>query len=61
MKTQLSWFDKIMTAVTFAEANEHETAREFLVSSGSTSENRQKGTECDVILPAELHGAKANS
>ncbi len=50
-----------MTAVTFAEANEHETAREFWVSSGSTSENRQKGTECDVILPAELHGAKANS
>jgi hypothetical protein len=61
MKTKISWFDRMMAAATFAEANEHETAKELLTGSGSNSENRHHCKDSDTCYAADLHGAKANS
>jgi hypothetical protein len=61
MKTKLSWLERIMAAVTFAEANEHATAKEFLVGTGSTAGNQRRCQDCDPILATDLHGANANS
>jgi len=61
MKTKLSWFDRIMSAVTFAEANEHTRARDILVTTGRKSEKEKKCTECDAILTTDMHGVEAHS
>jgi hypothetical protein len=61
MKTKLSWFDRIMSAVTFAEANEHTRAREILVTTGRKSEKEKKCTECDAILTTDMHGLEVHS
>ena len=53
MKTKLSWFDRIMTAVTFAEANEHAQGKSFLTTPDGKSEKRRKCKECDDILATE--------
>jgi hypothetical protein len=58
MKQKLSWFDKFMAAVTFAEANEHNRAIEFLPATGRKSERKQQCKECDAILTTDLHGAE---
>ena len=61
MKTKITWFDKIMAAVTFAEANEPAVGKEFL--SGTTRElgKEQKCKECDAVLTTDLHGAEVHS
>jgi hypothetical protein len=61
MKTKLSWFDRIMSAVTFAEANEHTRAKEILDTTGLKSEKEKKCTECDAILTTDMHGVEAHS
>jgi hypothetical protein len=43
MEGKLNWFDRMMSAATFAEAGEHETAREVL-SEGKTA--TKKTEEC---------------
>jgi len=53
MKTKLSWFDRIMAAVTFAEANEHAQGKSFLTTPDGKSEKRRKCKECDDILATE--------
>ena len=58
MKEKLSWFDKMMAAVTFAEANEHNAGREFLTGTGRKAEKKEKGKEREAILATDLHGAK---
>ena len=52
MKTKLSWFDRIMAAVTFAEANEHAQGKMFLTPD-SDSEKKQDCKDCEVVLRAE--------
>ncbi len=61
MKEKLSWFDRIMAAVTFAEANEPEAGREFLTTPGGKSVRQQKCKECEAILATDMHGAEAQS
>lgn len=61
MKIKLSWFDRIMTAAAFAEANEHGTAKKFLIGAENMSENKSNCKGCDVVLANQLQGAKANS
>ena len=46
MKKKLTQFDRIMAAVTFAEANEHDAGKSFL--KGSKTEQVNK--EYEVIL-----------
>ena len=58
MKTKLTWIDRIMAAVTFAEANEHVKAKELLNGSERTTANRR---ECDCLVAADLNGAEVNS
>jgi len=60
MKTKLSWFDRIMAAVTFAEANEHAKGKSFLNIPADGPE-KKNCRECDPILTADLHGAEAQS
>ena len=61
MKTKITWIDRIMAAVTFAEANEHDVGREFLPLTGRKSERNEKCTECEGVLTADLHGAEVHS
>lgn len=61
MKEKLSWFDRIMAAVTFAEANEPEVGKEFLTTSVDNTVKQQKREECDAILATDMHGAEAQS
>jgi hypothetical protein len=58
MKEKLSWFDKMMAAVTFAEANEHHAGKEFLTGTGRRVEKKEKCKECDAILTPDMHGAE---
>jgi len=61
MKEKLSWFDRIMAAVTFAEANEPDVGKEFLTGTVRKSEREQKCKECDAILTHDLHGVEVQS
>lgn len=61
MKTKLTWLDRIMAAVTFAEANEHAAAGELLKGRGNTEKYRTECPECGCILGSDLQGAEANS
>lgn len=58
MKKKLSWFDKIMAAVTFAEANEAVTAKGFLAGTEPKQEKKKESRDCEAILTTDLHGAK---
>lgn len=44
MKSLLTRLERWLTAITFAEANEHETARQILVVSDSQEQNSGKET-----------------
>lgn len=60
MKEKLSWFDRVMAAVTFAEANEPEKGKEFLTTTAKIAETEGKCRECDAILTTELHRAEVH-
>ena len=61
MNEKLSWFDRIMTAVTFAEANEHDAGKRFLAGYGLKSEGEQESKECGGLLTNDLQAAEARS
>jgi len=61
MKTKITWFDRIMAAVTFAEANEQETGERFLTGRGLKSERKQKCKGSGTVLARDLHGAEVHS
>jgi hypothetical protein len=61
MKTKLTWFDRIMAAATFAEANEHRVAKQILDTMVCVSETGRKCKECEQLLSSELNGAEAHS
>ena len=56
MKQKLSWFDRVMAAATFAEANEHGIAAEILA--GTEQKRNRKCKECDAVLTNDLNGAE---
>jgi len=58
MKEKLSWFDKMMAAVTFAEANEHSTGKEFVTTTQRKPEMKETRKEYDAILTTDMHGAE---
>jgi hypothetical protein len=58
MKRNLSWFDKTMAAVTFAEANEHTAGKNFLTITDGDSEKVQKCNKGDAALAPGLRGAE---
>ena len=61
MKTKITWFDRVMAAATFAEANEHETAKEFLAGAVNVAENKNRCKDCDANYAADTNGVKTNS
>ena len=61
MKQKLSWFDRIMAAVTFAEANEHKAGKEFLSGTESKLAREAKSKELHIVLAPDLQGAEAQS
>ncbi|MDH4320526.1 MAG: hypothetical protein OEV73_03415 [Desulfobulbaceae bacterium] len=58
MHKRLSMFDKIMAAVTFAEANEHTTAREFAKTDRHAEQTCWQQTGSCVADAAKM-GAKS--
>lgn len=55
---ELNEFDKDMTAVTFAEAGEHETARQAMAESGQgQQESRGHAAKKKPVVPMVLFGA----
>ena len=52
MKPTLTFFDRLMTAITFAEANEPELAREF-------ADDRKPVQTSPTHYPAKMTGGKA--
>ena len=61
MKTKITWFDKVMAAVTFAEANEPDLGKEFLSGTARKPGKEQISKERDDILATDLHGAEVHS
>ena len=61
MKTKITWFDRIMAAVAFAEADEQDTGKTFLTDTGHRTAREQKYKKCDTVLTADLHGAEVHS
>jgi hypothetical protein len=61
MKTKITWFDRIMAAVTFAEANEQDTGKSLLTDSGRKTNMAPKCKECNIVLTTDLHGAEVHS
>jgi hypothetical protein len=61
MKTKITWFDRIMAAVTFAEANEQDAGKTFLTVTGRKTAREQKCKKCDTVLTTDLHGAEVHS
>lgn len=61
MKTTITWLDRMMAAVTFAEANEHNAGKGFLAGTERKSVREQKCKECNAVITTDLHGAEAAS
>ncbi len=61
MHKRLSMFDKIMAAVTFAEANEHATARELAHDNGHADQNGWRQACGDVAVDAKTGGKSARA
>ena len=59
MKTKLTWFDRIMAAVTFAEANEPVEADHLLTGTKCESDKEEQCHERDVIITTDLQGIQA--
>jgi pyruvate kinase len=55
VRQKLSWFDKVMAAVTFAEANDYKTAKELI---GKTVKQAQKDLNEPEAILTDLHGAE---
>ena len=60
METRITWFDRIMAAATFAEANEQETGIKLVAGTGRKSEKTPHCKECDAVLVTDLQGVKAH-
>lgn len=61
MKRKLTWFDRLMTAVTFAEADEHDTGLKVLATPDTDAEKDKMAEPNEITLPADLHGAEIQS
>lgn len=58
MKTKLTYFDRLLAAITFAEANEPEMAEEFLGGRKSVPASRgsvAKRAGCDALATKVSH------
>ena len=58
MKTKLTYFDRLLAAITFAEANEPELAEEFLGGCKSVSVAKSpaaKKTGCEALTHQVSH------
>lgn len=62
MSNRISWFNRVMTAVTFAEANESETALEILQAGAGKNPGKKHVTASGhSVLGADFNQLKANS
>jgi hypothetical protein len=61
MKQKITWFDRIMAAVSFAEADEPATARGILTDIAHTPEKREKCKDHDVLLAPDMQGVDCKS
>lgn len=60
MKSLLTRFDELMSAITFAEAGEHETARQIMKDSDKRHEAAERCPHCgeDLGMDVNLHPNK---
>ena len=61
MGKKLSWFDRLMAAVTFAEANEHAKGKDFLSVTESRTDKQKNSKEQESFISTDLHTAEAKS
>lgn len=57
MSTKITDFDKNMSAMAFAEAGEHDTAREMIKGTGSSSKTSPESAKKKPILQTLVFGA----
>jgi hypothetical protein len=56
MRTKLTWFEKMMLGVTFAEANMHTAAREYVENGRGKETKRQDRRQCEYPSVNEDEG-----
>jgi len=60
MKKQLNWFDRLMMAITFAEADETDSARRYVCKTAPHCPETGRAEEKEgTSRPHRLHPAKA--
>ena len=61
VKKKLSWFDRMMVAVTFAEANEPAKAKEHVPEISSSPVKHNGTRKNEILISTKLHAAETKS
>ena len=61
MKIIITWLDRIMTAVTFAEANVPDVGLTLITGTEHKAGARSKRNECGTVLAGDLQSANIHS
>ena len=61
MKKKLSWLDRMMVAITFAEANEPTKAKEYVPEISKRPVKHNGTRKNEILISTKLHAAETKS